>query len=212
MHSPLFLCAIMSLAFGLTPLARADMHGVINDPDGFTNLRAKQDAGSGIVAKVKTGEIFTFKSSGGGFPVWVNVTLTSGQTGWMHASRVRFHARLSEIVDPGPDDEANVWARREGFDYYPVARAAAEGEPSAMERYFAFRGDGAAADTHWEVMGTVIHLLGDEKLAKFLNQQSPTARAEFRRMLTKGNTLLPFEPVAYLKRNFSKTAKALQIP
>ncbi len=200
------------LIVALTPFAGAQNRGVINDPDGFTNVRAKPSAESAIMAKVRTGEVFTFEYRGGSYAEWVKVTPVSGRTGWMHASRVRIHAAPADIVDGGPGDEVNVHARREGLDYYALARGAAKGEPSAMSRYFVFRGDGAAAETHSEVLGTVIHLLGDDKLAKFLNGRPFGERLEFRTMIEEGNTLWPFKPADYMKRNFPKTAKVLRFP
>ncbi len=212
MSARFLLALCLLLATALTSFARAQNRGVINDPDGFTNVRVRASTESPVVAKVIAGEVFAFESRAGSFAEWVKVTLASGQTGWMHASRVRFHAAPTDIVDGGPGDELNVYARREGLDYYALARAAAKGEPAAMKRYFAFRGDGAAAETHQTVLCTVMHLLGDEKLAKALDEGLSKDRTEFRAMIEEGNTLWPFEPVGYLKRNFPKTAKVLRLP
>lgn len=128
----------------------------------------------------------------------------------MHYSRIRIFAALSDIVDGGEHDEVNVYARRTGLDYYPLARAAAKGEPAAMRKYFNFRGDGAAGETHVEVLITVIHLLGDDKLAKVVNQQSAADREALRSDIELGlENTLPFEAKGYLERNFPRTARAL---
>ena len=68
--------------------------------------------------------------------------------------------------------------------------------------------DGAACETH-EVFVTVIHLLGDEKVAKFLSQQTPSYQKEVGDLIKDSNALLPFEQIGYMKRNFPKTAKVL---
>jgi hypothetical protein len=113
-------------------------------------------------------------------------------------------------VDGGEHDEVNEYARREGLDYYPLARAAAQGEQAAMRTYFKFRGDGAAGETHVEVLITVIHLLGDDKLAKVVSQQSVQDREALRSDIELGlENTLPFEAKGYLQRNFPKTARAL---
>ncbi len=72
----------------------------------------------------------------------------------MHSSRIRIHATMADLADTKPADEVMIAARQEGFDYYSVARAAAKGEATAMQRYFAFVGDGAGAEIHSEVVGS----------------------------------------------------------
>jgi Bacterial SH3 domain len=180
--------------------------GVINDPDGFTNVRAEPSENAAIVGRVKTGE--TFEYEGRGNTPWWKVTLASGKKGWMHSSRIRRFAVLEDIV-VAENDEVNIWARREGLSYYTLARAAAKGDPAAMQRYFGLGCDGAACETHDEVFVIVIHLLGDEKLARFLSQQTPSYQKEVGDLIKNSNALLPFEQVGYMKRNFPKTAKVL---
>ena len=52
---------LVGLVFALTRLALGQNRGVIDDPDGFTNLRAERSADSAIVARVKNGEVFKFE-------------------------------------------------------------------------------------------------------------------------------------------------------
>ncbi|MEP6777830.1 MAG: SH3 domain-containing protein, partial [Chthoniobacterales bacterium] len=72
------------IAFGLClALTRSEAEGtrgVIDDPDGYVNVRASNGADAGVVAKVKAGEPFTFEYEPGAD--WCKVTLKSGQTGW----------------------------------------------------------------------------------------------------------------------------------
>jgi len=201
-----FQCAVLfTLVLPLTLLGQS--RGVIDDPDGFTNLRAEPDSKSAIVATVRRGEVFTFVSE---HSDWYKVTLASGKKGYMHSSRIRFHATMKELADTKPTDEINIAARREGFDYYPVARAAAKGDPAAMQKYFAFIGDGAAGEEHWGIFCAVIHLLGDEKLAAFLRRQPRDYREQVRTLLTEPETLSPFDTATYLERCFPKTAAVLR--
>lgn len=205
-----FMLLLFCLASSPTQFASAGTRVVINDPDGFTNVRAKPRETSAIVAQVKTGEVFECGEAPAYGSEWRKVTLGSGKTGWMHYSRIRLFAVPSDIVDGGEHDEANEYARREGLDYYPLARAAAKGEPAAMRTYFKFRGDGAAAEIHLGVLITVIHLLGDDKLAKVVSQQSVEDREGLRSDIDLGlEQRLPFQPKGYLKRNFPRTARAL---
>lgn len=199
------LIFLLSLAFTMS--SHAGERGVISDPDGFTNVRAKQSANSAVVAKVKEGETFEFE--GNEHEDWWKVKLASGTTGYMHSSRIRFHATVDRLANTNPEDEINLYCKRIGIDYYPLARSAAKGLHGAMRTYFMIEGDGAAAEIHTEVMGTVIHLLGDERLANFLNGQPADYRAKLRVRISEGNALYPFKPAAYMSRNFPRTAKLL---
>lgn len=201
---------LLCLASSPTQFASAGTRVVINDPDGFTNVRAEPRETAAIVARVKTGEVFECGDASAYGSEWRKVTLGSGKTGWMHYSRMRLIAVPSDIVELGEHDEANEYARREGLDYYPLARAAAKGEQAAMRTYFKFRSDGAAAEIHLGILITVIHLLGDEKTAKVVSQQDVEEREELRSDIQLGlEQRLPFQPKGYLERNFPKTARAL---
>lgn len=209
----LFATFLCFFAAALTSLARAQHRGVINDPDGYTNVREKPSADSATVTRVRAGEVFDFEHRGSEFATWVKVRLASGQTGYMHASRVRFHATVQSLADSTPGDEVNIYGRSRGIAYYPLARAAARGERAGMQRYFAIDDtDGAAAETHYSVFCSVVHLLGDERLAKFLEGQSRSYLANVREHLVSDMTLWPFEPKEYCKRNFPRTVKALSLP
>ncbi len=181
--------------------------GVIDDPDGFTNLRAAPSRESAIVAKGKNGEVIDFESDRE--TTWWKVTLGSGQKGYMHSSRIRLHASMAELADTTPTDEVNEYAQQHGgFAYYPTARAAARGDAKALKIFFGFQGDGAAAETHWEIAAAVVHLLGDEKLASFLRRQSADYNGKVRELLEQ-DVFAPFQTEEYLKRHFPRTAAVL---
>ena len=61
--------------------------GVIDDPDGYVNLRKDKRADAAVVTKVKAGEIFQFKKKEG--DGWCQVKLKSGVSGWTHCSRIK---------------------------------------------------------------------------------------------------------------------------
>lgn len=193
-----------------------ETRAVIDDPDGFTNVRAEPNAKSAVVAKVKGGEVFTFT-----FEVssrdseWCPVTLASGKKGYMHADRVLLHRTMAELASRKPDYEITEDALRRLFDYLTLARAAARGEPAAMRTYFAFHGDGEAGEMHAFYEVAVIHILGDEKLAAFLRQQSTDYRVTAREVwgLIPGLDMIggPMKDGAYLRRHFPKTVAALDL-
>ena len=199
----------LCLALTLTPSAFA-LRGVIDDPDGFTYLRASQSQDGAIVARVKTGEVFEFdfEDQVSQPSEWRKVKLASGKEGYMHFSRIRFHATMADLADRQPGDEGNLCARAKGLDYYPLARAAARGEKAAMQSYFGLVCDGAGGDIHSMNCRAVIHLLGDEKLSKFLRGQSSEYLVNLREVIEYA-ALSPFEPATYLKRVFPKASRIL---
>ncbi|QIF01473.1 SH3 domain-containing protein [Roseimicrobium sp. ORNL1] len=190
---------------------RAQEQGVIDDPDGYTNVRSKPDTSAPVVAKVNTGEVFTYETEGiPQYPKWLKVTLPSGKTGWMHASRIVIRGNMEELKDGSPTDEINIYGKGKGIDYYPLARAAARGEQNAMVQYFGIDDtDGAAAETHFSVLRSVIHLLGDDKLSAFLKTRTAQYRKHLWENLEVELTFWPFEPTEYLNRHFPKSVKLL---
>jgi hypothetical protein len=204
-----FLLLFIGLTIALTPPAFA-LRGVIDDPDGFTYVRAGKSPGSAIVARVKTGEVFDFEVEDQVQrpSEWRKVKLASGKEGYMHATRIRIHATMADLANRQAGDEANLCARGKGLDYYPLARAAARGETGAMQSYFGLDCDGAGGEIHAEICSSVIHLLGDDKLSKFLRGQSSGYLVNLRETVEYG-TASPLEPAAYLKRVFPKASRIL---
>jgi hypothetical protein len=205
------LVLAFSIALLSTSATQAQEQGVINDPDGYTNVRSKPDTSAAVVAKVNKGEVFTYDTVGvPQYPKWLKVTLPSGKSGWMHASRIVIHANKEELADGSPTDEINIYGKGKGIDYYPLARAAARGEQNAMVQYFGIDDtDGAAAETHFSVLRSVIHLLGDDKLSAFLKTRTAQYRRHLWENLEVELTFWPFEPKEYLNRHFPKSARLL---
>jgi Bacterial SH3 domain len=202
---------LLACVFAFAPLAQAQRAGVINDPDGFVNVRAEKSADAAVIATVKAGEPFTFEWEND--PDWYKVTLTSGKSGWMHLSRIRLHFTEKDLPtqekDPAGESEIEQFVRGRGLDYAAVIRRAARGDIKALKQFFTLAqdADGAAAESIGGVPTVVYHLLGDEKFAKFLLAQPLPYRMMVRnRILSDG--LMPPASV-YLSRHFPLTAKAL---
>jgi tetratricopeptide (TPR) repeat protein len=184
-------------------------NGVIDDPDGFVNLRKEKNADSPIVAKVKKDEPFEFRCTQNA--TWCKVKLASGLTGWMHYSRIKRYYTEKDLPK-GPEDsgeEIDEQTRKQGVNYYEVTRAAARGDKKALKTFFTLGLDGAAAETHiTSIEEVVIHLVGDDKFAAFLREQPP----EFRQGISGGwdlGTFSPFDPKEYFRQHFPKSAKIL---
>jgi tetratricopeptide (TPR) repeat protein len=182
---------------------------VIDDPDGYVNLRKEKSADSSIIAKVKKDEPFEFQCTQNA--AWCKVKLASGLTGWMHSSRIKRYYTEKDLPK-GPEDsgeEIEQQTRKQGVNYYEVARAAARGDKKALKTFFSLGLDGAAAETHiTSIEEVVIHLVGDDKFAAFLREQPP----EFRQRMSGGwelGTFSPFDPQEYFRQHFPKSAKIL---
>ena len=202
----LFACV---LAFA--PLARAQRAGVINDPDGFVNVRAEKSADAAVIATVKTGEPFTFECENDAD--WCKVTLKSGKSGWMHLSRIRLHFTEKDLPttekDPTGESEIEQFARGRGLNYAAVTRRAARGDSKALKQFFSLAqdADGAAAESIGGVPTVVYHLLGDEKFAKFLLAQPLPYRMMVRNRILSDGLMPPAN--LYLSRHFPQRAKTL---
>ena len=59
--------------------------GVINDPDGYTNVRKEKSTSSPIVSKIFKGEVFSYQPVKG--DKWYSVII-KGQSGYVHSSRI----------------------------------------------------------------------------------------------------------------------------
>ena len=59
---------------------------VINDPDGFTNLRKEKSSSSEILQKIKTGEKIEVLDNSGD---WFLVQTQDDKKGYVHKSRIK---------------------------------------------------------------------------------------------------------------------------
>jgi len=191
-------------------LALADVpefRGVIDDPDGYANLLKEKRSDAPVVTKVKAGEPFAFQKRE--HDDWCHVKLESGAGGWMHYGRVKLYFTKQDLPGkPEEGDEVAEQARARGINYYEVTQAAARGDQKALKTFLSFRGDGAAAEEHVGVSSVVIHLIGDEAFAKFLDEQS----LDFGEQLTvawESGIVWPFDTKEYFRQHFPKSAKFL---
>jgi len=185
----------------------SEFRGVIDDPDGYVNLRKDKRADAPVVTKVKAGKKFEFQKKE--HDDWCHVKLESGMGGWMHYSRIKLYFTKQDLpAKPEEGDEVNEQARARGINYYEVTQAAADGDQKALKTFLSFRGDGAAADEHVGVSSVVIHLIGDDAFAKFLEEQS----LDFCEQLIsvwEGGIVWPFDTKEYFCQHFPKSAKFL---
>jgi tetratricopeptide (TPR) repeat protein len=184
----------------------SEFRGVIDDPDGYVNLRKDKRADAPVVTKVKAGEPFQFQKKEG--EDWCRVKLKSGASGWMHYSRIKLYFTKDDLPGKSKNgDEIDEQAREQGVNYYDVTQAAVRGDQQALKTFLALSADGAAAEEHDGVTCVVIHLIGDDAFAKFLREQP----RKFREVVSFEGTDIayPFESKEYFRQHFPKSAKIL---
>jgi hypothetical protein len=201
---------------------------VINDPDGYTNVR---DYDGKVIAKVKDGERFIAAKpwNRSDDPKW-NVRLKSGITGFMDKTRIRllpdeplmklnYDARKKEWrklqSQKGTENGETASAAKEhGVDYYKTLVRASEGNPQALARILSLAQfmDGAAAEGYYPEMWELFHVVGDKTLAKFVGGLPLADQVGVRGTLTGGMSEEEFAngaDVDYLQRYFQETTKLL---
>jgi tetratricopeptide (TPR) repeat protein len=184
-----------------------EFRGVIDDPDGYVNLRKDKRADAPVVTKVKAGERFEFQKKE--HDDWCHVKLESGMGGWMHYSRIKLYFTKQDLpAKPEEGDEVDEQARARGINYYEVTQAAAGGDQKALKTFLSFNGDGAAAEEHVGVSSVVIHLIGDDAFAKFLDEQSLDFCEQLISVWEVG-IVWPFDTKEYFRQHFPKSAKFL---
>jgi hypothetical protein len=185
----------------------AGHRGVIDDPDGYVNVRSGKRKDASVVAKVTTGEPFSFKREEG--DEWCEVKLGSGKSGWIYYDRIRLFFTKNDL--PSKSDEGgeiDKQARKHRVNYYEVAQAAVQGDTGARKKFFEAGqyADGAGAEEHAGVLSVVVHLVGDDALAEFLQSQPVVMQAIVRNSFDE-NATYPFGSLEYVQRHFPKCAK-----
>ena len=184
-----------------------EFRGVIDDPDGYVNLHKDKRGDAPVVTKVKAGERFEFQKKE--HDEWCHVKLESGVGGWMHYGRVKLYFTKQDLpAKPEEGNEVDEQARARGINYYEVTQAAASGDQKALKTFLSFNGDGAAAEEHVGVSSVVIHLIGDDAFAKFLDEQSLDFCEQLISVWEVG-IVWPFDTKEYFRQHFPKSAKFL---
>jgi len=161
---------------------------VIDDPDGYVNLRKEKNADSPIIAKVKKDEPFEYQCTQNA--TWCKVKLASGVTGWMHYSRIKRYYTENDLPK-GPEDsgeEIDEQTRKKGVNYYEVARAAARGDKKALKTFLTLGLGGAAEET--AAAWAVEHLRDVPKVAFIAGRTAPVSvqEAAFAKLYAEAGT------------------------
>jgi len=201
---------------------------VINDPDGYTNVR---DYDGKVIAKVKKGERFIAAKpwNRSDDSKW-SVCLKSGITGFMDKNRI--HLLPDEpLMKLNRDARKKEWrkfqstrdadlgetasaAKGRGLDYYKVLMAASNGDKKALAQFFSLADsmDGAAAEGYFPDASAVFHLVGDKTFSNFVRGLPVADQVGVRGTVMGGLSEEEFAngaDVNYLQSYFPETTKLL---
>ena len=208
--------------------ARRASMAVINDPDGYTNVR---DYDGKVIAKVKDGERFIAAKPWNrpNDSKW-NVRLKSGITGFMDKTRIHLlpgeplmklnydaskkEWRKLQSQKETEDGETALAAKEHGVNYYKTLVQASEGNAQALARILSLAQfmDGAAAEGYEPEMWELFHVVGDKALAEFVRGLPLADQVGVRGTLLGGMSEEEFVNEAdmdYLQRHFPETTKLL---
>jgi uncharacterized delta-60 repeat protein len=194
----------------------------INDPDGYTNVR---DRDNKVIAKVKAGERFIAEQPRTGSKQR-EVYLKSGITGWMDRSRIRLlpdeplmkfnydatkkeWRKFQSKKVTGISEVASA-AKEHGVDYYKTLMRASEGNLQALARIFSLGQfmDGAAAEGYYPDMWELFHMVDDKTFAGFLRRLPLDEQIGIRRTITgEASDDQGVKGPDYFQRNFPETTK-----
>jgi uncharacterized delta-60 repeat protein len=203
---------------------RASM-AIIDDPDGYTNVR---DDNGKVIVRVKKGERFIAKRPYEEQKQWT-VYLKSGITGLMDRTRIRLlpdEPLMKFNYDASKKDwrkrrsapdshlgETASSAKGRGVNYYKVLTAASNGDKKALAQFFSLAEfmDGAAAEGYYPEAWELFHVVGDKTFAEFLRRQPLGDQVSARgTLIGRGSSEEMFANLAdYLQRHFPETTKIL---
>jgi hypothetical protein len=121
---------------------------------------------------------------------------------WLKAQSAR-DSELSEAASSG---------KEHGFNYHEILTAASTGDLKAIARFFSLARfmDGGAADEYYAEQWELVHVVGDDRFARFLSTQPAKVRENIGVTLSSpGDTEPISKPKPYIKRYFPKTYKLL---
>lgn len=193
---------------------------VIQDPDGYTNVRDGQNGP--VIAKIKTGEKFIAIEDTS--DDWWNVILASGVQGVIHRSRI--HRLQEEPLIKFPIDSKEFFhmLKTQPWDvegpppgypanYIAAIRKAVSGNLKSLGQLFEegrFKYADDLPSPNYRINWTVFHLVGDETFAKFLRGQTRKRVQEIADTFSDAGVSDPVsEPLPYMQRHFPKSYELL---
>jgi hypothetical protein len=226
MKSGHFLASFAVFAlFHSTANARDECMATLKDPHDSVIVPCDMSGTAKFgTAKLKAGEHFLVERYPNG---WV-VYLKSGCNGFIEKAdlqllpneplmklnydREKTHWQKRQSARDRDPGEAASSAKERGVNYFQILTAASNGDLKAMARFFSLARfmDGGAADEYYAEQWAFVHVVGDERFARFLRTQPAKVRESIGVTLTSpGDTEPISKPKPYLKQYFPKSYQIL---
>lgn len=191
----------------------------LKDPHGAVEVHCD----GGTKATLKGGEHFLAEPGPYGWSVY----LKSGCNGFIGKADLQLLPN-EPLMKLNYDQEKKLWqklqsardserydaisAKQHGFNYFQLLTAASNGDLKAMATFFSLARfmDTSAAEEYYPERWVLVHVVGDERFARFLSTQPAKVRKSIRVTLTSpGDTEPISKPKPYIKRYFPKTCELL---
>jgi len=206
--------------FHSTANALDECMATLKDPHGSVIVR---EYGK-VVARLKGGEHFLVERMPDGW----NVYLKSGCDGFIE-KKVALQLLPNEpVMKLNYDQEKKLWqklqsardserydaisAKEHGVNYFQLLTAAGNGDLKAMARFFSLARfmDTSAAEEYYPERWVLVHVVGDERFARFLSTQPAKVRENIGVTLSSpGDTEPISKPKPYIKQYFPKSYRIL---
>jgi hypothetical protein len=216
----LFLASITALALlHSTANALDECMATLKDPHGSIEVRCD----GGTKATLKGGEHFLAEPGPYGWSVY----LKSGCNGFIGKADLQLLPN-EPVMKLNYDQEKKLWqklqsardperydaisAKGHGVNYFQLLTAAGNGDLKAMARFFSLARfmDASAAEEYYPERWVLVHVVGDERFARFLSTQPAKVRENIGVTLSEpGDTEPISKPKPYIKQYFPKTYRIL---
>jgi hypothetical protein len=118
--------------------------------------------------------------------------------------------KLWQKWQSAPDSERYdaISAKEHGVNYFKILAAASNGDLKAMATFFSLARfmDTSAAEEYYPERWVLVHVVGDERFARFLSTQPAKVRENIGVTLSSpGDTEPISKPKPYIKRYFPKS-------
>src|SRR6266508_203901 len=213
--------ATLVLVYSTTTRAQETTMATIKGEDAYT-LSGRTECGGEATSTIKPGERFIARELSDGEKDW-EVYLKSGISGTIPRNRIRVlpdeplaklnfatckkkWRKLQSRRIKMTDDVASSAAKYYGVpNYYKTLVQASEGDAKAFGQFSSLDMDGVAGEGHEWNTWVLLHVAGDDTVAKLLAGQSSKVREGYAAFFSRFSTEPISNPKPYIKLRFPKT-------
>jgi len=220
------LASVVALALlDSTAKAGDECMATLKDPHGSVIVPCDRGGTAKFgTAKLKAGEHFLVERMPNGWSVY----LKSGCNGFIEKADLQLLPN-EPLMKLNYDRQKTQWQKRQsapdrdvayaassakehGVNYFQLLTAASNGDLKAMARFFSLARfmDTSAAEEYYPERWELVHVVGDERFARFLSTQPAKVRENIGVNLTSpGDTEPISKPKPYIRRYFPKSYRIL---